>query len=231
MEQGLPYFGAMTFIDLAIIYLACGAPLSMHYFFASNSKATLRFAAKVISVALVWPVSAFFLIKSVRKPASGLTSTKHSETEQKLDILRLELEDAAFSDETASLVFEFRELYARYTGLAQARSRDSVQYSSHELFLLSGHTNSELASRCIARKASNHLSIHADAAREEFVDSIAALSIAAKTGLIQTAASVADLVDDEQAIAMLYEFSNDPNDRPALTEKRDLPKTSHVALS
>ncbi len=197
----------MTFIDLAIIYLACGAPLSMHYFFAASRKPDFYFAAKIVLVALVWPVAAFLLIKSLRKPLAGVILSGNSEIDRKLDSLRLELEQAAFSDETASSVFEFRELFARYTGLARTALVDAGQDTSNELFLLSGHKNTGLASRCLGRKSSNRLTIHANAAREDFVESIAALSIGAERDVVQTASEVAGLVGDVRTDGMLRELA------------------------
>lgn len=212
----------MTFLDLTIIYLACGAPLSMHYIFSARREPEFYFAAKVVLVALGWPVAAFLLIKSLRKPLEGILLSGSDEIDRKLDSLRLELEQAAFTDETASSLFEFRELFARYTGLARSSVVDAGQDPANELFLLSGHENGDLASRCLGRRASRRLKVHANAAREDFVESIAASRIGAEQDLVPTAAAVAGLVGDARTVGLLHELAavrTDSNLRTTPAEK------------
>ena len=207
----------MTFLDLAIIYLACGAPLSMHYFFAASRKPNLYFAARIVLVALAWPVAAFLLVRALRKPIEHVIFSGSGEIDRKLDSLRLDLESAAFMDGTASSVFEFRELFARYTGLAQAAVVDSGQNTETQPFLIMGQNTAELGSRCLGRKASNRLTVHANAAREDFVESIAASSIGAEQSVVQMALTVADLVGDHRTVGMLRELDTASVDSSAPT--------------
>ncbi|MBK7934221.1 MAG: hypothetical protein IPK01_12150 [Acidobacteria bacterium] len=197
----------MTSFDLAIIYLACGAPLSMHYFFAASGKPKLYFAMRIVLVALFWPIAAFSLIMSLRRPIAGANRSGGGEIERKLDSLRVEIEHSAFTDDTAASVFEFRELFARYTGLIQASTAKAEHASANELFLLSGHKNAELATRCLDRKASNQLKVHANASREDFVESIAAMTIAADGVLVRSASAVAELVGDSRTAEMLLKLA------------------------
>lgn len=223
----------MTFTDLAIIYLACGAPLSMHYFFAARRKPVLYFAAKVVLVALVWPVAAFWLMRSLRKPVGGVVLSGVSEIERRLDSLRIEIEKAAFADESAAAVFEFRELFARYTGLALASNIRFELDSPNELFQLSGHTNEDLASRCLRRKASNRLAMHANASREDFVESIAALEIGAQRSIVPGASAVAELVADAHTVGLLGEFETGRSEakfRSVTPEKTNSPKPLRAAI-
>lgn len=223
----------MTFTDLAIIYLACGAPLSMHYFLATGRKPTFYFAMKVVLVAVIWPIAAFLLIKSLKKPLAGVVRSASGEIDIRLDALRLEIENAVFTDESAASVFEFRELFARYTGLAQAAVADPGQNTANELFLLSGHDDAELASRCLGRKASNRLTVHANAAREDFVESIALLSIGVERDLVQTASAAAGLIGDPKTVRMLRELGEvciNSNVRSTPTEMLRSAEPLHATL-
>ncbi len=218
---------SMTFIDLAIIYLACGAPLSMHYFFGSSRTLNLNFAGKLVLVALVWPIAAFLLIRDVRRGRAAVTRTGQNDLDRRLDSIRIDIERTAFAKENATTVFEFRELFARYTGLAQASTLDIAQGPSNEMFLLTGHPNADLATRCLDRKASNRLARHAVGARTDFVDHIAALSIDAEK-VVLSASLIAELVGDKQAVTMLGELAVGSASSP---DKWPAPERVHAAVS
>ena len=195
----------MTFIDIAIIYLACGAPLSMHYFFAATRKLNLHFAAQIVLVAVFWPIAAFLLVQTVRKQRVFTSQIGQNDLDRRLDLFRIEIERSTFTDETAASVFEFRELFARYTGLAQAaNARHAVP--RHELFKLSSHEQIDLASICLERKARNRLLIHADAASEDLVSFIAASGIDAVCGTLPIARAMAELLNDHLTVTRLGEL-------------------------
>lgn len=195
----------MTFIDIAIIYLACGAPLSMHYFFAATGKRNLHFAARIVLVAVFWPIAAFLLVQTVRKQRVFASQIGQNDLDRRLDLFRIEIERSTFTDENAASVFEFRELFARYTGLARAaNARHAVP--RHELFLLSSHEQTDLASICLERKARNRLLIHANAASEDLVSFIADSCIDADCGTLSSARAMAELLDDHLTVTRLGEL-------------------------
>ncbi len=199
----------MTFIDFAIIYLACGAPLSMHYFFAASRKPAIYFAARIVLVSLFWPIAAFLLIKGIRTQLVSGSQIGQNDLERRLDTLRLKIERSAFSDETAASVFEFRELFARYTGLAQAANAKNSAATVNELFKLSSHGQGDIATICLERKAKNRLLDHADAASDDLVKFISASSIYSDSTLLSSATSLAELLGDRQTASRLRELNSD----------------------
>lgn len=198
----------MTFIDLAIIYLACGAPLSMHYFFAASRKPNFYFAARIVLVSLFWPIAAFLLVHKVRTPLVSGSQIGQNDLDRRLDSLRVKIERSAFTDETAASVFEFRELFARYTGLAQAANARNSATTVNELFNLSSHQQGDLATICLERKAKNRLLDHADAASEDLVSFISASSIYSDNALLSSATSLAELLGDRQTASRLRELNS-----------------------
>lgn len=196
----------MTFVDLAIIYLACGAPLSMHYFFAADRKPALLFAARIVLVSLCWPVAVFLLIRDVRERHLDRQQTGQNELDRLLDPIRVEIENLAFDGEIAATVFEFRELFARYTGLVQAANAEASNAGENELFKLSSHSNGDLATLCLERKAKNRLLIHAESAREDLVSFISAAMISADQRLLKSATILAETLGDREAVLRIAEL-------------------------
>jgi len=211
----------MTFIDLAIIYLACGAPLSMHYFFGASGKRNLYFAIKVVLVALVWPVAAFLLIRDLTRSRIAVSHPGQNDFDRRLDSIRVAIEHSAFADENATAVFEFRELFARYTGLAQAASTSDSLSPENELFKLSSHARGDLATVCLERKAKNRLLVHADAASEDFVCFLALANVDADPGLISSATDLAQALDDRKTLSRLRRLDSNtvPRTERTIQEK------------
>ena len=89
----------------------------------------------------------------------------------------------------------------------QASAAKAEHPAANDLFVLSGHKNAELATRCLDRRASNQLSVHANASREDFVESISSLTITADDGLVRSASAVAELVGDIRTAEMLRKLS------------------------
>ena len=198
----------MTSIDLAIIYLACGAPLSMHYFFAASRNPNFYFAARIVLVSLFWPIAAFLLVQRVRTQLVSGSQIGQTDLDRRLDSLRVKIERSAFTDETAASVFEFRELFARYTGLAQAAHVQNSPTTVNELFRLSSHEQGDLATICYERKAMNRLLNHADAASEDLVSFISASSIYSDSTLLSSATSLAELLGDRQTVSRLRDLNS-----------------------
>ena len=178
----------------------------MHFFFAATRKLNLYFAVQIVLVAVFWPVAAFLLVQKVQRQRVIGTKIGQIDIERRLDSFRVEIERSAFPDGTAASVFEFRELFARYTGLARAANTKHSAASGNELFKLAAHGQADLASICLERKVRNRLLTHADAAREEFVSFIAAASINADRRLLSLASAMAESLDDQQTLSRLGEL-------------------------
>ncbi len=198
----------MTYIDLAIIYLACGSPLSMHYFFGLRGKPTPYFIARGILATLFWPVGIVSLLRDAsRARAKGASISILTETDMLLDSIRVEMESVAFQNKNTASVFEFREVFTRYTGLVQAASAIELETDVGEIFRLSEHGNGQLATRCINRVSSLKLVRHADDARTEFISLIDSLSKECSLALADLAQEAGVLLDDQVAIERIYELS------------------------
>lgn len=211
----------MTFIDLAIIYLACGAPLSMHYFFGLRGKPTVYFIVRGIAATLFWPVAAvLFLTNSLRRSEARAFDEEVKQLNHRLDALRSDIESFAFADGNAASAFEFREVFGRYTGLVQAVSGNADDALGREIFQLSGHSNTKLATRCLNRTAAIRLSAHANAARFDFVELIAYLSNDFAREILLVAVETAELIGDEQTVYRLRALIDEPL-RAKTVGKRD----------
>ena len=150
------------FLDLTVVYFAFGAPLGM-YEIARN-----RRSPKVVALAAIhfvlWPL---FAIASLR----SLTIQPEPSLERKIDDLRTEFETEAFNGESGR---EFRDVYARYTGLALALRAANGDASS-EIFDIAGRTDGGLASKCFDRRNRRRLEFHMLQARNEFDGMLAKL--------------------------------------------------------
>ena len=211
----------MTFIDLAIIYLACGAPLSMHYFFGLRGKPTVYFIVRGIAVTLFWPVAAALLLtNSLRRGEAPALDEEAKQLDLRLDALRSDIESVAFANSNAASAFEFREVFGRYTGLVRAALGDASDASGREIFQLAGHTNTKLATRCLNRTAAVRLSAHANAARIDFVELIASLSQGLDPKISSAAVETAALIGDERTVSRLRALIDEPL-RAKTVGKRD----------
>ena len=74
-------------------------------------------------------------------------------------------------------VLEFRDVYARYTGLAMALTHTNGDVPN-ELFDISGHKGPDLAARCLARRNRRRLEFHMLQAKNEFDDAVTKLAAA-----------------------------------------------------
>lgn len=173
MARALPLKQWMNFTDLIIIYLACGSPFAV--FQATNrekGRAGVNWQ-RVITSFLFWP---FFAASALANKIFPNEARKKAAFQSRIEDTRFDLEQAAFSGESISSLFEFRETFYRYVGLSEAADEIQSARSTAEIFEISGHNNKSLATRCLARQNTRKLSYHRSAAREEFVRLISRLT-------------------------------------------------------
>lgn len=147
----------MGLVEIIIIYLALGSPFAI--FEAAVPAGSARRAAAMVFAVVAWPAYAGKLVFSRSDPAAAFLTT-----DPLLDI-REELE-ALLTDGEAQAVFELREVFDRYTGLALALDASAAR--PYELLEISGHTSPAAGSRCLDRRNVLRLKRHLAAAREEF---------------------------------------------------------------
>lgn len=162
----------MNVTDLIILYLACGSPFGV-YQITKRTRGGLGVDwLRVIFSFLVWPAYAIAL--ATRRI---FNSRERADTERRnrIEDIRVDLERLAFKGESIQMLFEFRDIFYRSTGLAQAVNVASVK-SAYEIFEICGHPNKSLASRCLARRNREQLIFHTRKAESEFVELISRVS-------------------------------------------------------
>ncbi len=154
----------MTWVDLIIIYFACGAPIGVHQFTKRQGGGVLAATAAFV----VWPIFLSQLLS---------TSIPVSEISQS-DQIRSEIERRAFAGESIVSLFEFRDVFYRYSGLSIAANSQATKGHKHwgELRSTGDNGRSPLELRCLERANQRKLEFHRDRTRQEFVELISRLS-------------------------------------------------------
>jgi hypothetical protein len=170
----------MTISDIAIIYFACGAPLGVYTFYSRAN--TWHQVALAI---LAWPIIGVRL-------ATSMAGQGPASTHETLLTIRHELESQLMSGSLPESVFEFREVFDRYTGLAQAATESSATAVSG-LLELTAHPSVALAESCMSRSQKDRLRRHLNAARSEFASFLNDASSADVERCVET---LQELVED-----------------------------------
>ncbi|MEO6655575.1 MAG: hypothetical protein ABIO36_05790 [Pyrinomonadaceae bacterium] len=190
----------MSVIDLMIIYLACGSPFGVYQITKSQNDHGSRDWLVIIASFLLWPGFAASLL------IDRLVSKNEGDEEGSgIEHFRTEIERLGFSGESASSVFEFREVFYRFTGLIEAANSKQPNRSANELFEVSGHVNKTLASNCLGRRNREKLVYHQTQARNEFVDIIAEMANdeARREEITVIALELTDYLNDDAATSDL----------------------------
>ncbi len=179
--------------DLIIIYLACGSPLGVYQITASRAPRSAIDWGGIVCAFLFWPVFAVVLsIARVRGP--------HKIDKARLDQIRGEIEQIAFAGGSLSRLFEFREIFYRFTGLVEAANSKPGKARANEIFDVAGHNNKTLAAGCLARRNREKLAFHKMRVRDEFVNliSIAGANTDSEERLFQLTIELAELIRDAE---------------------------------
>ena len=182
----------MNWLDLVIIYLACGAPFAV-YRIALSEYSPAETASRSVRAGLLWPaVGAKTVIKRLRAATRALSRPR-------IETIRLEMEAALTADQPAFPRFEFREVFDRYAGLAGAvrsRSDPSVAKVSH----IDRRDTSPATEACMRRIVQAKVGRHAAAARRELLQYIA--ECGSQRVLDVAGALAAELADDSLIIEL-----------------------------
>jgi hypothetical protein len=163
----------MKLSDLIIIYLACGSPFGVYQITKRQQDRSATGWVLILSSFLFWPVFAIGLLVDRFVPGKRAADTAAN---ARIECIRSEIERAAFPSGATASLFEFREVFYRFTGLFEAANIGISTKRSNELFEVIGHSNKALASQCLARRNREKLAYHQMLARNEFVDVIADLA-------------------------------------------------------
>ena len=199
----------MTILDLLIIYLACGSPFGVYQLTRDDEKSDRWMA---VAAFLVWPV---FLVKFIYERLSPRAPTK----KEQIDRIISDLEQLAFSDMEAASIFEFREAFDRYVGLAESLAQDEPsQGPMTELIGVSGRELDEATTECLNRRNYRKLTFHLTIARNEFLDLVRRVERDETKGPKAAALTLelADLIGDIDAKDQVIELggATDNDQRP-----------------
>jgi hypothetical protein len=145
-------------LNLTVVYFAFGAPLGVYGVIRSKGTSPAAMALNVVRF-LLWPL---FAAASVRE--AFVFQPPHEALEQKIDALRAEFE----AEIEHGSFFEFRDIFARYTGLALAAANPEGRPPAGELLDIAGRSNTRAAAACLARRNRRRVELHLLHARTEF---------------------------------------------------------------
>ncbi|CAN5427030.1 hypothetical protein BH10ACI3_BH10ACI3_14050 [soil metagenome] len=188
----------MSFFDLLIIYLACGSPLGVHQLMKRNDGDRSSRWMFIAATFLLWPIFAIsFLIKFYND--KGLR--KDIFARKAAEEIMFEIEQIAFAEGSASALFEFRDVFYRYSGLLESSRAKSSAAPSTELFEVSGNNAAETAAMCLVRRNQARLEFHLAHTRTEFVDLVSHIadSTLKSEQVFELANELADELADSQA--------------------------------
>jgi hypothetical protein len=168
----------------AVLYFACGFPVAMYLVIRRRPT-----WAKLALWSLFWPFFAALLVFRLLKPTDEM---RENARRLRIERVAAAIEREAFDSGTMTEVFEFREIFYRYAGLAQALSSPIRDVA-------------DLHERCLIRNNRNKLAFHTSAARAEFIDAVQSLAASGGNGAVRCAAELARIVDDLEAASDLEE--------------------------
>ncbi len=164
----------MNFYDLLIIYLACGAPLGVYYYFQNRRAGNTHLLwLKTLINFLFWIPYAFQILSENKsfKNVFDFGENTDSDIEKKIIPLRKELETAIVRNIPQLSVFEAREILERYTGLTIAcQAEENFVHSENEFYNITNHKNPHLAAICAARRNRERLFFHQTESRKDFLN-------------------------------------------------------------
>ncbi len=195
----------MDLLDIAIIYLACGAPFAVQYSFRLKDEAGIDKTAKCILAGLAWPLFALLYVRDTLKRLGRLTPIQ-SETKQLIDNIRQSLEDSVDLTGRPDAAFEFRRTVLRWAELAIAVRQPTAFPAIAGLWEISEHTRPDIASKAYIHREKRLLDVHFEAARKDLLDLAATLE--SNTEFRSRAINAARSLNDEVSLRALTERGN-----------------------
>lgn len=198
----MPY--QMNFSETLIIYLACGAPFGVEYLQRRTGRSILATAFGVFVRFILWPIAAGRMLYRLIARSSELLLELPDDTDQRLAAIRTRFEAIIHADQGPPRVFEFRDTFLRYTGLARSGACEPGNGVA-EIFEVTGHDDVTLATMCLARRNASRLARHRELARDEFSNFIASVAAKGQTPdeIVRLAFETADAVSDGELTAGL----------------------------
>jgi hypothetical protein len=192
----------MNASEIFILYLSCGAPFGVYFFFQNRHKSAFPIALlKAFLTVVVWiPYALRLLNANVTKNKSvtrfDALDESDSALREKLDRLERQMLQIFLGSRAEVSVFEFREVLERYSGLTLAMRTDEVGENEREVFKIINHKNTELGAKCLHRRNRLRLELHQRLASRDFLKLLAKFSFFETEKLRLNALEFAKLLDD-----------------------------------
>lgn len=213
----------MNFIDFLIIYLACGAPFGVYYFF--QSRKTLHQNNLWLNSFLTTTVWFPYAIKLLQQAITGklilrrLNKINQLNTAKKIriDSIEKEIAQILLAENTSIPLFDFRETFQRYAGLTIAfqniANLETDLNNEKELFRISGNENVELGAKCLHRRNLNRLKFHQNLARTDIIEIFGSINAEIKKSekLRLEATNLFELLNDIDAKSAFGEIFSSPS--------------------
>ena len=214
----MPFFLiVMNAFEIFILYISCGAPFGVHFFFQNRHKSTFLTALlKSFLTVVVWiPYALRVLNANITKNKSvskfDAADESDSALREKLDRIEKQMQQILVASRAAVSVFEFREVFERYSGLTLARRSDEIGENEREVFKIINHKSAELGAKCLHRRNRLRLDLHQKLASRDFLQLLAKFSFFEAEKLRASALEFATLLDDgetRRAIENLFAESS-----------------------
>lgn len=201
----------MTIIEIVIIYLALGTPLGVYKFASLPDKFTGLSLLRTTFAYFAWPAAAPRLAYRI----AVANFDEHTFT-QKVEHIRGRIESLAFAEATSAEIFEFREIFYRYTGLTEAGS--SIVGTDHitNLDEIGFIADTAIAARCAARRNKNKISTYQTIAREDLIALVRSINHRDPEIAGQTL-DLAVMLNDTTTAEQLHELLTNPVATPQTT--------------
>ena len=212
----------MTISDYMIIYLSAGAPFAVLAFLQMPDAPIVRRIVTAAAVMLAWPAAAaIWMVRRFRglEHPFGFELVDKSR-DGKIHGIANSLERSVLSNGSVVSLYEWREIYERYTGLSLAVAEADGNSEDNELFEVAGNKNGKLGTVCLNRRNRNRLIFHHTQARNDFLDAL----IRAKCDgdALGLALELAALLDDADAAADLKSMRGPLEQNPGRTPVIDM---------
>ena len=209
----------MTISDYMIIYLSAGAPFAVFAFLQMSDAPLVRRILTAAGTMLVWPAAAaIWIVRRFRgiEPFGFESADKNC----RIHNIANRLERSIVGNGSAVSLYEWREIYERYTGLSFAIAEAEGNSDDNELFEVAGNKNGKLGTVCLNRRNRNRLIFHHTQARNDFLDAL----IRAKCDgdAFGLALELATLLDDADAAADLKSMRGPLEQNPGRTPVIDM---------
>lgn len=217
----MPFFlNVMNAFEIFILYLSCGAPFGVYYFFQNRHKTSLtRALLESFLTVVVWiPYALKVLNANITK--NKFAATKFDAMEEsdavwrkKLDVIEKQMLQILLDSKAPVSVFEFREVLERYSGLTLAAHEETGEAGANEseVFKITNHKNAQLGAKCLHRRNRLRLEFHQRLASRDFLKLLAKFSFFEAEKLRQAALEFATLLNDgetRRAIENLFAESS-----------------------